>query len=238
MNSEKPRHSFKKLAIAIALILLAFGAGLFWPTHWLTQKYVYTETIIQNHYTLLNGTETTNETVYTPSNDTRGGFVRAESELYQYRDGVLILYVDPNDRVTNIGRNFTLIKLLSWGLREPPLIVNKTVGEYVANFTAVSFGYTTSVMGNASTQLTSETARVTCPAGNFSYVTTPTAYRINMTVYWRPASGGSMNATGVQWSTTASSNNNLFCYDNGYGTTTYLANDLFILKEQIYINTL
>jgi hypothetical protein len=163
-------------------------------------------------------------------------FIRVESFLWEYNGkGQLIRYVDPTDRVTNIGRNYTLLKLFG----STSLVKNVTVREYIANLTAVSFGLdSTTHLSNSSTQLPTETSRVTCPSANFTYIITPTAYRVNMTVYYTFTSSGTINATGIQWSTTASSNNNLFSWDNGYGNLPYASGYEFVYRGQIFVTTL
>jgi hypothetical protein len=168
------------------------------------------------------------------------------STLIEYNaKNQVVGYWDPTNRMTNIGRNFTLIK---WFGRyhyhsSASQIENVTVNEYMANVTYCVFGYYASgALSNSSIALPnygysgSASGVISVPAANFtvSLVSASKVY-MNLTAYWYPGVNGYLNCTGDQWSSSTSTS--LFSYCT-YSTISFGASDHFVYLDQWCESTL
>lgn len=144
--------------------------------------------------------------------------LRVDCTIEQWRDGILIYSFGDNEVMTNIGKNFTAMKLsgdTDW-----------ITTDFAENVTYLGFGDQGS-LSESSTSLPSEKTRFDVSA-NFTYISLG---KWNYTGYWYPDASSTADCCGMYWK---SSGENLYCYDT-FGEISYTDADTIISKWQFTI---
>lgn len=133
--------------------------------------------------------------------------------IEQWRNGILIFSVGDTEVMTDIGKNFTAMKLsgdTEW-----------TTTDFAKNITYLGFGDQGS-LSSSSTQLPSEITRFDVSA-NFTYISLG---KWNYTGYWFPSGSGNVDCSGMYWGAMNGDNATLYCYDT-FGQIAYTSDDEF-----------
>ena len=144
-----------------------------------------------------------------------------ECTIEQWRDGILIYRFGDSEVMTNIGKNFTAMKLsgdTDWDTTD-----------FAKNVTYLGFGDQGSLSAS-STQLPSEAIRFDVSA-NFTYISLG---KWNYTGYWYPTGSGTTDCCGMYWGAMNGDNATLYCYDT-FGEISYTSDDTIISKWQFTI---
>lgn len=147
-----------------------------------------------------------------------------ECTVEQWRDGILLYRFGDSEVLTDIGKNFTAMKIsgdTDW---------DET--DFMKNVTYLGWGdQNGGSLSASSTQLPGEIVRNDVSA-NFTYISLG---KWNYTGYWYPSASGTTDCCGMYWGAMNGYNNTLYCYDT-FGEISYTDADTLISKWQFTIS--
>lgn len=142
-----------------------------------------------------------------------------ECTVEQWRSGILLFRYGDAEVMTDIGKNYTAMKISgdsTW----------TQVAAALKNVTYLGWGDQGSLSSN-STQLPSEIVRNDVNA-NFTYISLG---KWNYTGYWYPSGSGNVDCCGMYWGAMNGDNATLYCYDT-FSEIGYTSDDTLISKWQ------